>query len=581
MKKIIQKALSLTVATWLFTGCSLSDFANWADDIAYDTLATTNETVMGADSPFKVEYNPIVANPDGIIKVNGREVKTTASKPSALSLDDVLYIALRNSRDYQNRKEALFTSALYVANERQSWNTPLLQGALAGTLGIEKPGGSNSNTTKTGAVRTNPSILQRFVNGGILTFGAAIDLATDFLGSDSLSIGSSIDANFTQPLLRGAWKGFAYEQQYRLERNFEFEVYAFHRYRQTFAANIVSRYYEVLRLRDRLENEVQNIKRLTETRDLTRIKANDGQVSMVQLDQAEQNLLSAKVRLTAEKQNYKNSVDQLKILIGLPTLANVEPAYPQALTHLSKFKPNTKDIPFTVDQAIKIALKVRPDVLASRSKVRDAKRNVEIAENNFLPQLDLDLGYSAKNPNGSSDPGDINFKNGRRYAKLKFNYPLNQINNRDAYRNSQIALSRAERDYSLFVDNLRENIRSTYRSLERSRDSYKIQLKNVEIAKSRRKLASLQQEQGYASARDVLEAEEALRNAQNGLTASLISYTTTRLRFLASLGMLQIHNAGNVSVNKEPVDFNRLNKRYPYTTGDFSKGIDINEKTNP
>ena len=581
MIKTIKKALSLTVATLTLTGCSLSDFANWADDIAYDTLATTNETVMGDDAPFKVEYNPLVANDKGFIVINGKQVQTSGKKPSPLTLDDVLFIALKNSREYQNRKESLFSSALYVANERQSWNVPLLQGSLASALGIEKPAGNSSVTTKTGAVSANPSILQRFINGGILTFGAAVDLATDFLGSDSLSIGSSIDANFTQPLLRGAWKGFAYEQQYRLERNFEFEVYAFHRYRQTFAANIVSRYYEVLRLRDRLENEIQNIKRLTETRDLTKIKARDGQVSMVQLDQAEQNLLSAKVRLTAEKQNYKNSVDQLKILIGLPTLANVEPAYPNALTQLSKFKPNTKDIPFSVDQAIKIALEVRPDVLASRSKVRDAKRNVEIAENNFLPQLDLDLGYSAKNPDGSTAVGDINFRKGRRFAKLKFNYPLNQIDNRDAYRNSQIALSRAERDYSLFVDNLRENIRSTYRSLERSRDSYKIQLKNVEIAKSRRKLAALEQSQGYASARDVLEAEEALRSAQNGLTASLISYTTTRLRFLASLGMLKVQTAGTVSVNKKPVDFKRLNKRYPYTTGDFSKGIDINEKTNP
>ena len=573
-------AINLTAALVL-TGCSLSDFTNWANRVAYGTLDQTTNTVMGEASPFDVEYKPLTPDEQGFIQLQKRKIKIYGSKTEELSLDDVLFIAFKNSREYQNRKEALFSAALNLANERQSWNIPELQGFIAGEANWQKPNGVSPDAGGLGEVSANPSLLQRFVNGGILTFGAAVDLATDFLGSDSLSIGSTIDANFTQPLLRGAWNGFAYEDQYRLERNFEFAVFRYYRYRQTFAANIVTRYYRVLQLRDRLENEKQNIDRLTSTFKLTQRNVEIGNSTRVQLDQAEQNLFSARVRLTSERENYQNAVDQLKILIGLPTLSQVEPDYPEALIQLSKFKPSAKDIPFTVDQAINVALEVRPDVLSQRAAVRDAKRDVDINANNFLPRLDLDVGYSASNPTGSKSPGDINFRNGRRYAKLRFNYPLNQTDNRDAYRNAVIAFSRASRDYDLFLDRVRDDVRTTYRSLAQSRESYEIQIKNVELAKRRRKLAAERQKNGDASTRDVLEAEEALRTAQNGLTSSLINYTTTRLEFLASLGMVRVNQAGVVSEKSKPANFERLNKRYPYTTGDFSKGVNIHEKTNP
>jgi len=112
------------------------------------------------------------------------------------------------------------------------------------------------------------------------------------------------------------------------------------------------------------------------------------------------------------------------------------------------------------------------------------------------------------------------------------------------------------------VDQVRLEVRQSYRELLQSRQTYEIRLRNVEIARRRSKLARLQQQEGEASARDVLEAEEALRNAQDGLTSALVAYTTTRLRFLAQLGMIRLDEEGRIDERGEPETSERIQHRY-------------------
>jgi len=89
----------------------------------------------------------------------------------------------------------------------------------------------------------------------------------------------------------------------------------------------------------------------------------------------------------------------------------------------------------------------------------------------------------------------------------------------------------------------------------------------VQTALSRRKLAALEQKEGLASTDDVLRAEESLRNAQNGLTQAMVSYTTTRLNFMADLGMIEVDDKGVLNERKQPFEFERIRKRYTYLGG--------------
>lgn len=559
--------------------CTPSQYASQADKSAYNAVKDANQLAGLGTLGFSIKYDPLLPTvatttapasapatcpasaPTGarVLKLTKRTVVLPATQPAVLTLDDALEVAFRNSRQFQDQKEDLYKKALLVSTLRRGWDYPALGGEVTGLASHDKI--NDGPEVNTGAASATPTLVQKLRQGGLLTLSYGLALATDFSNWSPDTITSALGATFTQPLLRGAWCDFAYEPVYRAERDLLFSAYSYERFTQTFATEIVQAYYQVLRQRDQIENDQANIRRLKETFNLTRVLVEGGQVSRIEQDQAEQDLLDAQIRIQESQRVYQNLLDEFKITLGLPISVRLEPDYPKELELLNKAGP--QPVPVAEDRAIEIAFTTRPDVLTAAAKVRDADRNVEMAADNFLPQLDLQLGIVAP----GTPPRDFQktrFDRNRRTASLTLDYPIDQTANRDLYRVTLIEKDKSRRDLSEFLDRVRIEVRESYRSLLQSRMSYDLQVRSVEIAKRRRKLAALQQREGQASARDVLDAEEALRVAQNGLTNALVEYATTRLSFLGRLGMLSVDEKGQIHERQQPDEFNAIQRRYPY-----------------
>lgn len=548
----------------LVAGCTRNQYAHQADKAAYSTIGSARKVALGESEPFDVTYQPLMPSDDKSarsIHIGQKIIPMTGESPVVLTLAECLEIALRNSRDFQNRKETLYSSALAVANASREWNWALLTGSVTGEAdtAYESKAGRTSSAEGSGEL----SLAKKFVHGGVLTLAATVNMATDFLGGKNSVIGSLLEANINQPLLRGAWRGFAYEDQYRLQRDFIFAVFDYERFTQTFAVDIATRYYDVLRQRDQLAVRQQSIASLEGTVSVTKIRVDGDEASQVELDEAKQNLLVSQIDYENQQREYWDRVDRFKIALGLPIVAAVKLDYPAALNSLHPVQGNQLPaIPMDEPKAISLALLARPDVLTERAKVRDAQRDVEIAADAFNPKLDLVAGISAPGT-GKQDFYDIQFDRNTRHAGLEFNYELDQTDNRDAYRNVVIALEKAKRDFDKFIDQVRLDVKQSYRVLVQTRNNYMRQVENEQIAWRRHKLVSIEQSEGWADADDVLRAEQALRNAQNGLTSALVTYTTTRLEFLAKLGMIRIDEKGMFHERDEPSRFDRIEQRYP------------------
>ncbi len=566
-RNIRRIAWSVVVISAIAAGCTPSQYAEQADRDAYATVVSGQRSALGQTKSFNIDYHPFAeeeAKTSKAIKVGKKVISVGSGPVQVLTPSECLEIAFRNSRSFQTRKEELFRAALALANSRRGWTGPLLGGDLTGDVErsrVEKSG----EWVNSANAQINPSLMQRFRNGAVLTLATTVALASDLLGSDSTTVGSMIEANFTQPLLQGAWRDLAYEDQYRFERNFIIDVFAYDRYTQTFAAGITNRYYDVLLRRDQLENERQSIERLKQTVSVTRFLVEGGE-SRIQLDQAEQNLLDAQIRYQVNLQRYRDSLDGYMLELGLPLTAKVELDYPNALKTPNKIGP--RPILLKESQAVVVALSTRPDVLTEQAKVRDATRDIEIAADAFLPQLNVVLGYNAEGGPHKHDFWDVQFHRHKRFARLDFAWPLDQTDNRDDYKNAIIASNKAQRDYEEFLDGVRLEVRQSYRALVRSRQNYDLEIRSLEIGTRRWKLASLQQKGGEASARDVLEATDALQAARNGAARALIEYTTTRLEFLANLGMLRVDEKGALHEREKPTKFERIERRYPCAVDD-------------
>ena len=570
----MQGAFRRVMLLWLVVlpagaGCTLKQYARQADQTAYHTILQAQRAALGAGRRFDVTYRPFRSQPGrdpnappGPIRVAGKDIPVGAGKPVTLTLEDCLEIAVRNSRSFQERKETLYTAALALANERRGWSGLLLGGDVSGEISHSRVGNDPGSEADAASAEAGPTLARKFVTGGALALAATLNFATDFLGADSTPVGSLLSANLTQPLLRGAWRDLAYEDQYRLERDFLFAIFDYERFTQTFAVGILTQYYSVLQRRDRLENDRLNIERLEDTVLVTKRLVEGGHASPVDAYQAERDLNNAQVSYQRNLQAYEDALDAFKILIGLPISARMSPHYPGGLEELNE--AGALPVRFKVDDAIAIAVTTRPDVLARRAQVRDAARDVEAAADEFLPKVDVALGISATGT-GKQRFGRVQFHRATRTASLEFEYALDQTDNRDAYRNAIIDLAKAKRDYEQFIDEtVRLGVRRSYRTLVQSRSTYELQKKNVEIAISSRQQAILEQRAGRAKARDVLDAERDLRNAKNGLTDALITYTTTRLSFLAGLGMLWVDEKGWTHERREPFRFDRIGRRHPY-----------------
>ena len=561
--RVSGSAIALWTGIWLvlLSGCT-QWYARQADKAATGAIQSADRKALGTTQPFDVTYRPFArcGDPNNrTIQIGKKTIYLGTGPAQKLTPLEALEIAFRNSRGLQDKTEQLFSQALATSSGRQSWDYPMLGGEITADATHTKV--NDGHEDNVGTVSPDLSLTQKLVNGGVFTFAYGLDVLTDFAGAGGTTVGSLLEANFTQPLLQGAWHGFAYEDQYRAERDLLLAVYEYYRFRQTFAADIITRYYRLLQQQDLLTNQEKSIKRLDQTVIQTRVLVEGGQTSRIELDQAEQNRLNALIRLQRQRQDYHNQLDEFKITLGLPVAANVEGDYPEALELL--LQKGLDPMKLNEEEAVSAALSTRPDLLTQRSDLRDAGRDVEMAADKFLPVLDVKLGFSA----AGTKPREFyrtRFDDHTRTVGASFEYPLNQTGNRDTYRNSLLESEKAKRGFSEFLDTVVLEVRRSCRELEQSRKSYELQVRNVDLARRRRTLAALQQKEGQASARDVLEAEDALREAQNGLTEAAVGYATTRLKFLAELGLIEVDEKGALHERDKPFGFEKLERLYPY-----------------
>jgi len=544
-------AAVVSLACLLVPACTPTQYADQADRTAYGLIGEKQLIALGQQSPFTIDYRPVpagaAAKPAKML-LAGEPIPIGTGTPRGLTLNECLLVAARNSRGFQAEKEDLYIEALALGNMRNDWS--LVDGAL--TAEGERVGNVGRNTStwaSEGAAEL--SFVQQLATGGALSLAMGLDFATAFMNIRDTTFGSMIEANFTQPLLRGAWRGFAYEDLYRAERDLAIAVLSYRRSTQTFAVGIATEYYQVLQQRDRLGIEQQSLRNFEQTYKFVKAQVEGGMLSRVQADQAEQNVLAARSRVEAARQTYEDRLDAFKLTLGIPIAANVELDQDE----FTRLKPLA--IPHDLATSERTALRTRPDVLTRYAALRDRKRDVEIAADAFNPQLDVMLAASVTGRE-PRQPFKLQTHHPTYTAGFDFSYPLNQVDNRDAYRNAVINQQRARRDLDEFLDTVRQEVRTAYRSLLAGRRNHQIQTAAVELAVRRLKLVRVEQKEGLASTRDVLEAEDDWRNSRNALTAALVNYVTTRLRFLATLGMISVDGQGRFHERQQPEYIDRF-----------------------
>lgn len=469
--------------------------------------------------------------------------------PLILSLADALRVGAANDNKYQEEKEELFKVALALDAKRQDFEATFA-GILTGGVAGDKTDGSKATGEATGGA--GGSISKKFRNGASLAASVGLDIVKLLTGGGS-TLGLVGDGSMTIPLLRGSGRLVASEPLTQAERNMLYAIYDFEAFRQSFAVEIASAYYGMLKADQKLIALRENAERLTKNYERAKLLYEAGRLSQVELDQTRQDLLSTDDNLVNAEKSRQSELDSFKIRLGLPVDARINLDMSEldrlaAEMGLDIDGTNTiqaaviqPTLPWSEDDAVAIALTNCYNLSIARYRIEDCERALLIAEDGLRADLGIklsgSLGRSKKDGESAADKSSYS-------AVVESDMPWERTSERNAYRIALIALDASRRSLESLEDKTRQLVRDDIRSINSAWSSFLIQREALSVAQRRVRSTTLFQQAGRSSTRDLLESESSLLSARNSVVSAIVEYRMAGLRLRRDMSMLRISEEG-------------------------------------
>ena len=374
---------------------------------------------------------------------------------------------------------------------------------------------------------------------GQLTTAFSVDFLRFVTGDPRAMTSSQLSAQFTRPLLRNAGYKAQMEVLTQAERQMVYDLRDFVRYRRDFSVQIAAAYYNVLGLRDAVRNNFLNLQTSRRNADLTRALAEEGRRTQSDLGRLAQQELSSESAWINSVRSYRQSLDNFKFQLGLTIDENL------ILDDADLASLQIRHPDINPEDSIQVALAARLDFITAKEQLEDADRKVKLAANFLLPRVDLSSSVVVNSdPNKNTGLPLPEMDRYRYSAGLSVDPGLDKTAERDAYRTSLINRDRAVRQIAQQEDEIKLEVRDSWRSLEQAKRSFEISDIGVQLAERRVEEQNLLAELGRAKAQDQVDAQNDLVNSKNQRTQALVAHTIARVQFWNNMGILYIKDSG-------------------------------------
>ncbi len=201
-----------------------------------------------------------------------------------------------------------------------------------------------------------------------------------------------------------------------------------------------------------------------------------------------------------------------------------------------------------LSEVVRVGLDNRLDLMNQRGFVMDARRLMEVRSNSLEAVLNVVVDGDVSTPIGQNKPVDFSGSRANFRAGVEFTAPLSLVQERNAYRESQIDYQRQRRTFMAAEDNIKFGIRQSWRELSVLRQ-------NFETSRVQIRLAALQYDNAVESALDpskaggnqglnLLNALSTVLRAQNSLISNWVNYEQNRLNIYRDMGIMEIDENG-------------------------------------
>lgn len=519
--------------------------AGQSETLGGGAIAPTARTRLrdGADTPQQYEKHPASLNPgadhlDYAGADPGRDVlarlDSYAEVPAdaqRLDLQGVLRLSQQSAREYRTAEEDYLFAAIRLLIERHRWG-PRLFDDLTSSFSADSLSGRYTNALN---VINELRATQRLPYGGELEarlVTTAAQQLTEIVGNEYTQ-SSQLVLSANVPLLRGAGL-VAQEDLIQSERDLVYAAREFETFRRRLFVDIASDYFALIAQQAAIRNQEERLKSLILFLEQTRALVEAGRERPFQARNVEQNVLTSRNSLVNSRESYILSLDQFKVRLGLPVRT------PVALVPMSL---DFQDPDIGVTEAAATALKYRLDFQNERDRVDDSRRQVAIARNSLLPDLNLN-GSVTLNTDADNRVAGASFDGGQTdyAASVTFGLPLDREIERLQLRQSLIQLGQRMRQTDLFRDNVILDARRAVREVDRARFSVRLQEQAVKINELR--LEEIQIKRAEIDAQTRLDAENELLQSRNDRDAAIRDLRIAILEYLVTTAQLRVGPEG-------------------------------------
>lgn len=491
------------------------------------------------------------------------------SNPYKITMQQAFTLALINSRFYQTQLENLYSAALNVTLQRFAFQpqfyaglTPLSAPVGAGFPSLNPrnsfdyrtryaPGGQIS-ALQLGEIAGFGKLLS---SGGQLLMGFANQVVFNFVGvkPGQPTVQSTLPLSFVQPFLRGGGRAVVLESLTLAERSLLYQVRAFAKFRQEFIVSILTGgsipnlgasfslsgfstggnsdpvvgFIPLVVLIEQIDINRKNVAYFEQLVMLYKelIEGEASGLTKLQVDQAEQRLVSSRGTLVQSVLNYRNQLDQYKMQLGLPPDLpliidmNLTQGFRDVYGKIDDWQRepdrDLADLPGLVEQVpslqdvvidgrsilslyresetytdddqledilqagVRTALEYRLDLMNTRAQLYDAWRQIRFQANSLRGILNVGVTNQVITPPTTTNPFGFFSQATSLSLVLQTELPLIRLAERNNFRQALINYQRQRRALQNAEDTLKFQIRQDIRNMQVAYINYQIAKRNL------------------------------------------------------------------------------------------------------
>lgn len=398
---------------------------------------------------------------------------------------------------------------------------------------------SNSQTAPTSPFVDRRSTYDANLSASLLlpSGGTASASFTNLWHKDNLGSPSSRTAepslllSLSQPVLQGFGRGVTEREITLAAFADESALFDWWNAALTVSSNARNQYFALVKARENLETRKSSLALAREIHAGNEARVRAGVLAAIELLDSELGVSQREKDLLDAEKNALSEADKLLVLLNRTPDTEVVPVGP--------FAADRVDV--TEEDALRTAMKARPDLRKARILVESGDFNVRVGKNLALPSLSL-KGNAGLAGLGTDYGNALDEMKTGKYPSwsvgIEFSYPLgNDAAEADLAKNrllagqSRVSLRNLEQAASLEVRSAKRDLDTSWRQIE-------VAGKGVRLAEARFSSYVKRGKVGLATTKDIFQAESDLTASREGLADARADYQVAVTNLWKSTGEL-------------------------------------------